>query len=194
MPRTKHGLCHTPEYRVWQQMHRRCYVKHSPSYSRYGGRGITVCERWHDIEGLLAFVEDMGWRPGKGWSLDRIDNDGNYSPENCRWATSTQQARNKGNNHRITFNGETRTLAGWAEHLGVCPSTMKTRVVQHKWNKEKALTSRDYRTSVPEEVVRQILDRRAAGETQQSLADRFGVSRSYVGKLSRGERRRELTC
>lgn len=89
---SRHGLSQTPEYQVWRNMLRRCEDPTDPSYDDYGHRGITVCEQWHDV---AAFVADMGPRPSDKHSIDRIDNDRGYEPGNCRWATWSEQMRNK---------------------------------------------------------------------------------------------------
>lgn len=123
------------EYRIWALMLQRCKNPNNPAYDRYGGSGISVCERWHKFENFLA---DMGRRP-EGRSLDRVDGRGNYEPGNCRWATDLEQGRNRKNVRRITFNGETLCLSEWAERLGMNRTSLRERLA--KWPIEKALTA-----------------------------------------------------
>lgn len=106
----------------------------------YGGRGIKVCERW--MESFANFIADMGARPSEEHSLDRIDNNGNYEPGNCRWATATEQSRNKRNNRLLTVFGETKPLSAWVEdsRCAVSRESLKDRV-RRGWDVEKALTT-----------------------------------------------------
>jgi hypothetical protein len=118
----KHGMHKSPEYRAWQDMKDRCYNINNERYCDYGGRGIKVCERWLVFEN---FLEDMGFRPGNEFSLDRYpNNDGDYEPDNCRWGTDEQQSRNKRSNTLLRYNGEEMILSDWANKLGVPSSTL----------------------------------------------------------------------
>jgi hypothetical protein len=118
-------------------MKARCNNPQNPNYPRYGARGVKVCERWESD--FVNFLEDMGRSPGPGYSLEREDNDGNYEPSNCRWATKTEQARNRRSNKRLTFRGLTLTQAEWAERTGIPQSTLHLRV-KYGWTVERALT------------------------------------------------------
>ncbi len=133
--RTKtHGLSDTPTYRTWSDMKGRCFRTLNRDYPDYGGRGITVCDRWKNS--FEDFVSDMGERP-KGSTIDRIDVDGNYEPGNCRWATSKQQQRNKRNSRLITFRKRRRSLAEWAEGLGMPYDVLRYRL-DAGWTVEEA--------------------------------------------------------
>lgn len=112
-------------------MRTRCLNKANPGFRNYGGRGIKVCKRWDNFKN---FYKDMGKRPSPKHSIDRINNDGHYEPSNCRWATQTQQARNKRGIHHVTYKGETRPLAEWAERIG-----MPLKVIYKRFRKGKPL-------------------------------------------------------
>jgi hypothetical protein len=114
--RAKHGMYRTRVYRQWQQMIQRCYNPNASRYARYGGRGVTVCERWRSS--FDAFYADMGDAPD-GMTIDRIDNDRGYEPDNCRWATPQQQANNRHTNVFVEHDGHVLTLADWARKLGL---------------------------------------------------------------------------
>lgn len=132
MPKTHlhtKGRRKTSVYCRWDDMIQRCSNPKSPVYKYYGARGITVCERWEKFENFLA---DMG-EPPKGKQLDRIDNDGNYEPGNCRWITHWEQSRNFRRNINITIGKETMILQDWAERLGVHPETLRCRYHAGKW-------------------------------------------------------------
>ena len=132
-----HGMKHTSEYRVWAGIKRRCYNKNEDNYSDYGGRGITMCEKWKND--FMAFYNDMGLRPSKDHSIDRKDVNGNYCKENCRWATSTEQANNRRNNRFYLHNGVSRTLAGWCRELNLKYSVVWERL-ELGWAFERAIT------------------------------------------------------
>jgi hypothetical protein len=115
-----------PEYRVWSEMIRRCENENCNRYYTHGARGIKVCERWR--ESFQAFINDMGRRPSVGLSIERRDNDGDYEPANCYWATKKEQARNKSNTRFLIVNGQKRPLVEWAEIAGVKPMTVRARL------------------------------------------------------------------
>lgn len=112
----KHGMRCSPEYQSWASMITRCYNKNTKSFKNYGGRGINVCDSWRND--FQSFYQDMGSRP-IGSSLDRIDVNGDYYKENCRWATNSEQARNRRDSRFVEFNGERKSLSEWSEILGI---------------------------------------------------------------------------
>jgi hypothetical protein len=116
----------------------RCTDSKRHDWHRYGGRGITVCQRWRNS--YESFFADMGPRPSPQHSIDRIDNDGNYEPGNCRWATTLEQGSNKSNNRLLTFDGQTLTIAQWARKLGIPVGTLNLRISHYNWPVERALT------------------------------------------------------
>lgn len=125
-------------YTSWNNMVNRCKNPNVPNYSDYGGRGIKVCDRWLKFENFLA---DMGEKP-KRTSIERINNNGDYEPGNCRWATNKEQQNNKRNNRLITFNGKTQTMAQWAEEFCVEMYILSNRINRDGWTIERALTTK----------------------------------------------------
>ena len=128
--RTKHGHAHddasSREYRIYYAMLQRCHNPKSTVFQRYGGRGITVCDRWRD--GFTNFLQDMGPCPENG-TIDRIDNERGYDPQNCRWASYAEQSRNKpSRNVNLTMNGETMCLMDWSRRYGIHYNTLRQRV------------------------------------------------------------------
>lgn len=130
---TKHGASGTPAYKAWHAMIQRCTNPKNHKWHRYGGRGITVCERWLSYE---AFLEDMGPRP-PGMTIDRCENDGNYEPGNCRWATQPQQARNRSTNRFVLVDGEALTVSEASRRLGPNRSTVGRRI-REGWQPDNA--------------------------------------------------------
>jgi hypothetical protein len=132
----KHGMSESEEYSIWSGIKKRCECRTAKDYPNYGGRGIKVCERWQTFEN---FFEDMGKRPSKKHSVEREDNQKDYSPENCKWATVIEQANNRRSNNVLTMNGISRTLVEWERVSGIGRSTIKNRL-NLGWTVEMALT------------------------------------------------------
>jgi hypothetical protein len=139
--RITHGGKYRTEYKSWSGMKNRCLNPAHEDFRLYGGRGITVCERW--LESFENFLEDMGPKPPKT-SLDRIDNNKGYTPENCRWASNKLQSNNRRTNRTITFNGKTQTYKQWSEELGLGSGTIRMRVLSG-WPTWKVLSRERYR-------------------------------------------------
>lgn len=122
---TKHSLGWSRSYACWFGMKDRCNNPNNKSYHRYGGRGIRVCDEWKDVE---VFIRDMGHPPDTDLQIDRIDNDGDYEPSNCRWVTKEQNARNRSNNRRVDINGRVQTVVEWAREYNIKPSLIYYRL------------------------------------------------------------------
>jgi hypothetical protein len=133
----KHGDCGTSLHHRWNGIISRCYNKNNVSYYRYGGRGVDMCDEWRND--YLKFKE---WALKNNYKenlqIDRIDNNGNYEPNNCRWVTGIVNANNKSNNLFITYDGQRKTLSNWAKILGINKSTLQTRITRKKWSVKRA--------------------------------------------------------
>lgn len=135
--KTKHGFNHIPEYRTWQNIRNRCYNVKQNDYSRYGGRGITVCAEW--LNSFETFYRDMGPRLSPEHSIDRKDNDKGYSKDNCRWATRIEQANNARRNVFYFHNGKAKTLTTWCRELNLNYVTVEQRIRTLDWAFEEAI-------------------------------------------------------
>ena len=134
----KHGKCHDNLYKIYYGIIKRCYNKNDQAFKNYGARGIVVCQEWlDDFMNFYNWAIDNNYRDGL--SIDRIDNDGNYGPSNCKWSTPKQQARNRRSNKNYTINGETHCLKEWCEILELKYETAHARINQLHWSIEKAL-------------------------------------------------------
>lgn len=174
-------------YRTWEGMLRRCTKTSAADYPRYGGRGITIDPSWRVFTGFLA---DMGERP-VGKTLDRIDNDGSYCKDNCRWATADEQRRNTRVNVYLTFNGRTQILSDWACELGLSKDLLSSRL-HAGWTTERALTQlpRPLRrlTASEADEVRSAIDADRYGgsrgeRTLTAVARRYGISPSTALRI-----------
>lgn len=135
-----HGLSKTRLHRIWHSMYCRCYYPSTNQYKNYGGKGIKVCEEWKYAQGFINFYN---WAINNGYSdeltIDRIDNEKDYSPENCRWLTLKEQSNHRTNNRVIEYNGIKHTLSEWCEIYNINPVTFSDRL-KRGWTLEQALT------------------------------------------------------
>jgi len=132
-----HGMSKTQTYEAWHSMNQRCKNPNLKAYKNYGERGITVCDRWFKFEN---FLEDMGVRP-EGLSLERINNEEGYNPQNCKWATTAEQNRNKRDNVFLTFQGETKIQSVWAAEKNMSLQVLWNRLYVRNWSVDKALST-----------------------------------------------------
>ena len=135
---TKHGASSTKEYSIWRSAKQRCFNPDDKAYKNYGGRGITMHSDW--ANSFEQFIKDMGQRPSPNLSIERIDNNGDYSPNNCKWGTRDEQNNNHRRNVLLTHNGKTQTIKQWSVELGINYGTLQTRITAYKWSAERALT------------------------------------------------------
>lgn len=136
MPAKTHGLSEHPIYNTWRGMIDRCYRPSTRWYCNYGGRGIAVCSEWREAATFIAWALPK-W--SKGAQIDRIDNDGDYTPVNCRFVTRTENCRNMRSNLLLTFRGITQPISAWSEDTGITEGTIRSRT-RRGWTAEQALT------------------------------------------------------
>lgn len=142
-PQYKHGHAirnqRSKEWRAWNAMIRRCTYPSMDDWPKYGGAGVTVCEKWRNS--FTAFLEDVGFAPSTKHSIDRIDNNGNYEPGNVRWATPSEQIKNSKRARWIEHQGVAKTIGDWATHLGINRQTLQMRLDHYGWSVEKTLST-----------------------------------------------------
>lgn len=133
-----HGMSHTTEHNIWLSMRARCYNANSQFYHRYGGRGIKVCQRW--IDSFENFISDMGRLPCKTFSIDRINNDGDYTPENCRWASKSEQGNNRSTSVRFLLEGGSYTIKQLSDKFHIRYATLYARLVKLGWSLDRSIS------------------------------------------------------
>lgn len=174
---TRHGRSGSSIHNIWMNMRQRCRNPKNKRYWEYGGRGITVCDRWQIFENFLA---DMGERPSLKHSLDRINCNGNYEPGNVRWATATQQANNTRWNHQILYDGRVQTMAEWGREIGIDPQLICCRI-ERGWTEEMALEIQPVPTKL------RLVSHAGETLTVAEWARRTGLpSRTIADRLNRG--------
>ncbi len=136
---TIHGHYYERLYGVWRDIKDRCYNENNKEFFGYGGRGITVCDEWvKDFQAFYDWSMANGYK--EGLTIDRINNDKGYSPDNCRWANMKTQSNNRRSNHLITYNGKTQTIAQWADEMEISYDALVARITKYHWTIERALT------------------------------------------------------
>lgn len=185
---TTHGNAKSEIHRVWGNLKDRCLNPKSQMWSRYGGRGITVCDEWkNDYVAFEEWALANGYE--KGLSLDRIDNDGNYEPSNCRWATAKEQCRNRSNNRILTIDGESHCLSEWAEIVGINPMTINTRL-RRGWSDHDAVYGRERvinRETYRNRVTNRLLTYKGETHCAVEWAEILGMNVNTIrGRLCRG--------
>lgn len=185
----------TRVYRIWAQMLQRCLNSNDQAYPWYGGRGIMACDRWQ--ESFENFLEDMGEPPTAKHSLDRVNVNGNYEPDNTRWATLKEQGRNTRSNRLLTHNGRTMTMVEWSEETGIPYGVLNARINGYKWNAARALetpvSAPRADNKLTSQQVKDIVDAYAKGEiTQRRLAQKYAVSISMINYIVTGKDRRTI--
>jgi len=174
LSKTRHGEWHTRLYGIWSGIKRRCYVKTFKGYKHYGGRGITMCEEWRkDYLNFRKWALENGYN--EKLTIDRIDVNGNYCPENCRWATYLTQQNNKRNNHTVTYKGQTKTLSEWERIFNLHKGNIAARLRLGMTFEEAIATPVGKRGSKP-----QLYEAFGKKQTMQEWADEIGISKQVL--------------
>ena len=143
----KHGMKDTKIHNSWRGMRERCINKNHNHYKSYGGRGITVCDEWNDIDN--GFINFYNWAMNNGYeeglTIERIDVNGNYEPSNCKWVTNTEQANNKRNTIYLKYNNKTQSLLDWCKELNLDYTLVRSRIKEYNWSIEKAFTTEKWK-------------------------------------------------
>ncbi len=155
---TKHGLSLHSEYQIWNGIRGRCLNPNVKAFKDYGGRGIEICARWRDSP--QCFIDDMGQRPSSRHEIERKDNNGPYSPENCIWTTSKTNCNNRRGNIVVSYQGKTQTVGQWADELGVCHSLLNLRLKRYRMPVPLALYPKTINRSTRDRIEREL---RASG-------------------------------
>ena len=165
----------------------RCYRKEHTSYKYYGGRGISICDEWQTFKPFYEWALSNGYQ--ENLTLDRIDNNGNYEPSNCRWVTQKIQGNNRRNNHLISYNGETKTISEWADVLGITHQALEYRLMSPSWTIAEALTIKNKSRSVEQPSFRKpIYQKNTNGEIIKkwdSISDAAKTLKIHNENLSR---------
>ena len=186
LPGLKHGMSKHPDYWIWRGILTRCLNQNNESYKYYGERGIKICERWMDFSN---FIKDMGERQDLSLSIDRINNDGDYEPRNCRWATLEEQNNNRRDTVLIEYNGETLSLTQWARKLGINKSTLKVRISRYGWSIHRAFTepvgnSNNYLSAKSKLRLKEVKRLREEERlTFKEIGERLGFGQSRASEL-----------
>ena len=175
-------------YNKWGSMKTRCYYPQSKDYKNYGGRGIKICDEWLNYDNFRNWSISTGYQ--EGLTIDRIDNDRNYEPSNCKWITMKEQQRNKRNNRIITYNGKSLTLVEWGEIYNINPDRIGARL-KNGWSVEDAL-SKEVKSPMKKKIENLGPEmkkyRKENNMTQKDLADIFEVRHSLVSRWENGQR------
>ena len=187
-----HGMAGSPQYMVWWAMLNRCQNPNTKAFKGYGARGIKVCDKWQSFEN---FYSDMGDKPSPRHSLDREKNDGDYTPENCRWATKAEQVANKRNNRLLTVDGVTLTITEWARRVGCQQTALSNRIDAQGMTPEQAI-----KTPIPARPNSKLTDEQAiflysqrGKQSGNSLAKQFNIHKKSVYNVWNGTNFSDVT-